>query len=476
MMSHKCIYPLLCVLGLSLASYASPPDMVRKLIKTMRNEVDTQQIQWDSTASVEAYQHKELLVKNGNVYLNKDFYGNVTIHQGNLIVSDSSQVLGTIRLSGDSSTQIQPLSLSNPPTWSLLPGRDKLRHPTKFSSDFDMVYNRVQGVFLEFSFNKTKQNNLECFRPSFGLGYGFANKKIDFSVALDRKIKSFIYLGIQGFNRVSSPDYWLFSKDENTLTAFFIKEDYFTYFREGGLSVSSVVNFNGGWSSLTFNHIEYDSEKKNTDYSFFSKKKTLTENPSIQQEDLTIRSLVWALHYNKIPDFDFSLEVEKVLSSSKENLDYQIITLNHTGQINLGLWDDIIYRFKASSSDDELPWFKQMALGGFNTLRGFDFKEFTGNRLMLLNLEYKVEYFDQNQGFFNPFRIPIYFFQDFGLVWNEKNPDHVFSGWDQVTWNQINYDLGIGLGISDGIRFNIARRCDRSHDPWVFTVRINQAF
>jgi len=475
-MCLKIRYFLMIMFAVVVSLEASPPDLVRKLFKVMSNEVDTQQIQWDSTAKVESSGRKELLVNDGNVYLNRDLYGNITLRNGNLIISDSSRIFGNVYLTDDSALTFTPLNVSR----SFVQGKVEIKRKTTCdagqSIDGDLVYNRVQGLYFEINFNKNKKKQVAYFRPTLAVGYGFSNKKVDFTAGLERSIKSFLHLGILGFSRVASPDYWLFSKDENTITALFIKEDYFDYYRETGLSLSSTVNLSRGWGRLSFNHIDYDSQEKNTSYSFFSKNKKLRENPALPEEDLNIQSLSWVIHYTQLANFSFGLEMEQVLSSSLDNLDYHILSLNHTGTIPLGLWDEINYRLKVSSAGDELPWFKQMALGGFNTLRGYDFKEFCGNRMMLLNLEYKIDYSSHDQGFFNPFRIPIYLFQDFGLVWNQTNPDNILTGWDKTTWNQIKYNFGIGFGLDDEFRFNIAKRCDTSHDPWVFTIRLNRAF
>ena len=47
-------------------------------------------------------------------------------------------------------------------------------------------------------------------------------------------------------------------------------------------------------------------------------------------------------------------------------------------------------RFKAGSAEGTLPFQKLFELGGISTLRGFEYKEFVGDRLLLANIEYNL--------------------------------------------------------------------------------------
>jgi hypothetical protein len=120
-----------------------------------------------------------------------------------------------------------------------------------------------------------------------------------------------------------------------------------------------------------------------------------------------------------------------------------------------------------------------MSLGGIGSLRGFDDKEFWGNRLMMFNADYlfngdllqkiplsEVPYFG---AFWSNLSLGV--FVDTGLAWLTDSDDNLFADWTSEMDN-FKTDFGISFLFFEGIlRLDIAKRTDRSNDDFRITLR-----
>jgi outer membrane protein assembly factor BamA len=116
-------------------------------------------------------------------------------------------------------------------------------------------------------------------------------------------------------------------------------------------------------------------------------------------------------------------------------------------------------------------------LGGLSSLRGFSFKEFVGDRLILANIEYNFSpaAFKRDILFLDDFRLIL--FSDIGKAWFAKDNSNFTNGFEQLTWHSLKSNLGFALTDWQGrIRLNIAKRTDTNRDPWEITFRIAKPF
>ena len=154
-------------------------------------------------------------------------------------------------------------------------------------------------------------------------------------------------------------------------------------------------------------------------------------------------------------------------------------------------------RLRAGTSTGTLPPMYWYDLGGISTLRGYGYKELTGDRMVFGNLEYRLNTSRADWFIFDSFDIII--FGDAGLAWfaNEDLPEQ-FNSWpldedfvdhanntypkdtfEELTWDRIKTDVGIALAShDDNFRINFAKRMDRDFgdEDFVITFRISQPF
>ena len=115
-------------------------------------------------------------------------------------------------------------------------------------------------------------------------------------------------------------------------------------------------------------------------------------------------------------------------------------------------------RANAGYSDDYLPLFNRFFLGGVGSLRGYDYKEFSGNRYMLLNSDYIWRFYRSELGA--------------GLFFDAGK-----AGYDeQFNDNDIKTDVGICLLVSDEFRLDLAQRLDDLDQSPVVFARLQTLF
>ncbi len=112
-------------------------------------------------------------------------------------------------------------------------------------------------------------------------------------------------------------------------------------------------------------------------------------------------------------------------------------------------------------------------LGGVSTLRGYDTKEFTGNRMAMVNIDYLF-------GGDVLGRIPLkgfhllnlILFFDVGWTSHVSKTRHLVAGFAGLDPTDFKPDVGIAVAaIRQLVRVNAARRLDRRDDAWVFSLR-----
>jgi len=117
----------------------------------------------------------------------------------------------------------------------------------------------------------------------------------------------------------------------------------------------------------------------------------------------------------------------------------------------------INFRIKAGMSSNSLPTQRKFIIGGPGTLRGYDFREFAGDNLILGNLECGHQL---AEGIYSVF------FVDVGNVWDYR------SGIKLGSDTRANAGVGILLG---SLRFNVAQALEGHRKP-VFSFRFSRMF
>ncbi|HHL73310.1 MAG TPA: hypothetical protein ENJ29_12450 [Bacteroidetes bacterium] len=352
--------------------------------------------------------------------------------------------------------------------------------------NMDLHYNRVDGLFVAAKVppaygyrNKTLNMDLNGF-----FGYGFAAKRWQYRGNLEFWLlgNASLVAGATLYDFTDTYDAWLIDEEENTLAAGLLREDFQDYFRRQGSGIYltvkplSSLQMKGGYYEDS-----YFSLDKNTDWSLFGGKKRFRENPRIQEGEA--RSWRAALELDT-RDSDVSpfrgwfirAETEWNTPQSAGWFDYDRFLLDVRHYIPVGLSENLDFRLRAGTSRGEVPVQSLFYLGGISSLRGYGYKEFAGNRMVLANIEYRLNSGKRLRDVFLADEFNLILFYDAGLAWF-SGAENAGAGFDSLTWSSLKTDVGIALSDSEGrVRLNLARRLDGSSKDIVVTFRINRAF
>ena len=125
--------------------------------------------------------------------------------------------------------------------------------------------------------------------------------------------------------------------------------------------------------------------------------------------------------------------------------------------------------FHNSTSPDTLPEQRRFDLGGIESLRGYDYKEFTGDRMLLAN-----GYYLFGGDLLSRTKIPIVKSQQVILFVDSGTAFNRFKG---LQLRDFETDIGIAIADRENtFRVNVAKRLDRGSDSIKITVRLLRKF
>jgi len=255
--------------------------------------------------------------------------------------------------------------------------------------------------------------------------------------------------------------------------------DYQDFYRRKGFEFHASQNFTIFLKgALYYRNDNYYSLSKNTDWALFGRGKQFRDNPEIDEGSM--RSLIGELYLDTRNDRDFpfrgwygrlSMEVSNAKLNSDFYFNQYIFELRH--YMSLSRSEQFDFRIKIGSAEKDLPRQKLYEIGGYGTLRGFYFKEFSGDRLILGNFEYKVSI--PNPKPLRDFKFIL--FADVGDAWYSRDNSTLLRGFGHLKFGSLKSNIGIGLSDWKGrVRINLAKRTDRGNDPLVVTVRLARPF
>lgn len=370
-------------------------------------------------------------------------------------------------------------------------------------------YNRVEGLFVNFGvkLRPNKTPGLQFYGDAGGGFWNEDNKQFRYAVGLRKDFFDLkrLSLGAEIYKKVESEDDWVVSDVENSLAALFFREDYKDYYGTQGFKLYADHQFTG-------NHIlrfevgrqKYDALKRNVDWSVF--KGGFPENPKrsdaiiAEGHEVSVR-FITALDWRDNPVFPLNgWYIEGIFEKTFEGFDTDglFLTLKRyqqtwgnqrlllRGMIGSRI-GDVISGFAIEG--DPIPgtdrFFEQYAidLGGIGSLRGFNDKELSGNRMVMLNANYlfggdvlqkiplqRIPYFGN---FWTTLSLAL--FVDTGLAWRADPNAGLFSGFDE--FDNLKTDVGFSILVLEGVfRLDVAKRTDRSNDDFRVTFQLLEKF
>ncbi|MBU8932519.1 MAG: outer membrane protein assembly factor [candidate division Zixibacteria bacterium] len=401
--------------------------------------------------------------------VNKDIitlFGNTYVGPGAVARGDIATVTGRIDVAGDASVYGELFSGSDRRSSRVHRFRQKSKSASLSAT---LTYNRVDGALPSC---RAGFEDLDSLLPSVWVegGYAFESKHWRYGLGLEQTLwrDRPLIVGGEFYRRLASEDDWIIEKGENTIFALLVTEDFRDYYEaEGGTAYLHFKPF----ETVTFD-ARYRSEETNwLDaqphlWSLFGGDKLFRSNFSSIGGDLrtqaiseidttTNASLGIGLEWNTL-DADrpyahsgwrLNGNIEWAHPDIGSDFDYRRFVVSARRYQEVHRRAMILVRGMFGNACGTLPVYKQFYLGGLGTLRGYDYKELSGNRFWMVNAEYRIDFPRSDLG--------ASILWDIGRITDN-------SGFEDE--NEVRNSVGIALMLGDQTRISLSKRLDRSFD------------
>ncbi len=348
-------------------------------------------------------------------------------------------------------------------------------------------YNRVEGAFLgtqlSVSHGKFPGTSLKG-----RTGYGFNSKDWNYAATLSH---SFDLLQTQTlsatvFDETRSNDSWVLSHVENILSTALLRKDYRDYFRVRGVEGNYTNKLNEYYRiSANVGYRKYNSMHNTEPWSLFFQDEIYWDNPPITEKNELL--IAASIHYSTRGE----IFIESNYWQFETTLEQELNDFTFTGvhfsvrRMQLSFGDQTLTTgLRGGFRDGTLDEQYLFDIGGFGTVRAYEFKEFTGTRQIVFegnylfngNLLQRIPL--QFLPFYSNLTTGVYF--DAGLAWfsdDEKKiletdkPEYLQQETGS-SFGDFRSGAGVSLYIMDGVfAINVGRRFDTGLEPWNITFR-----
>ena len=431
----------------------------------------------------------ELLVIDGNVYIWQEGWvgGDVVVVNGQIHRDVESVIRGEERL-----ISVEQVVMMSPPSFSYHPRRRYTLNWLSQSTNVNHIllrYNRVEGIFLGLGSPKRYYWDGRRRYSVYGsIGWGFKTHRWRYHLGFDRWFgnENRFEVGAEGHSFTDTKDGWRIGEGENTSTALFVREDYRDYFGRDGIRIHVAQYFSSGLR-LQADYLvdEYKSLPQNTNWAFFGGDNRFRPNPSVDEG--VMRSVVVGFDMTTMDENRHRLHGWNAHASAEfaggelgGAFQFDRFLLDVRRYQPLSNFDNVNLRVRVGSSSGALPDQKMFELGGLGSMPAYRFKEFTGNRMLLANVEYLLSGRVLDELSFWPswlFRsIHLILFTDAGWTGTAQNDAGLTDGFGVFVLRDVHTDLGFGFGSRDGVsRILFAWRTDKSR-PVRISLRLSRPF
>lgn len=336
-------------------------------------------------------------------------------------------------------------------------------------------YNRVEGAYLGYrlSIRHRDRPRLTVFAES---GYGTSSGSVRWEAGVDYQGPE-TSLNVAVFDRSDTPDRGIVGTTENSLLSLLFKWDHRDYFRAKNGFEANVTLRPKRRLSVVGGLTAYRCEPLpvRTAWSLFFHDRPFRFNPPARRGDVgvlyagvvvdtRVRSPLFRNAWHGRIHVERGFRDYAFHGLTLEGKRYQKVKFGRQG---------LIVRARLSTRESTAPQFL-FGLGGVGTLRGYDIKEFSANRLVLFNLEYAF------RGDVLP-KIPVRGFRLLNLTvfadagWSAVVPEsaRLIEGFGDLDFASFRTSTGFGIALPRQLlRLNVARRLDRSDAAWALSLRL----
>jgi len=343
-----------------------------------------------------------------------------------------------------------------------------------FSRYTRLRYNRVEGLFAGYHLAATPKawKGIRFFAE---VGYGLHNQKPRWEggVDYDKGKRAFTFVL---FDRTETNDRETVRSGENSLYALLYKGDYRDYFRakygfeaKGSYRYTPRLLLVGRLTAYT-----YESMPDKTQWSLFRRDSNFRSNPAVRPGRIGLLQTGFIYDtQSRGPLFRNAWYLSAFYERGFQEFGYNGFILHAKRYQKVVVGSQAIVAQCRIGSRESAYEQHRFDLGGVSTLRGYRIKEFTGNRMAMLNIDYLFR--GDILG-----RVPLkgvnllqtILFFDTGWTSLAARHTHLLNGFQELRLSDFKSDLGLAVALPHQIfRVNIACRLDGGDPPWVFSVR-----
>ena len=323
--------------------------------------------------------------------------------------------------------------------------------------------------------------------------YKFGADRPGYSLGVERSLGAPMrwYVGADVHDITDSDDRWRLSAVEQSLVALAFKNTFRDYYRRRGIQVHSALRSGAHHEvSAAWRRDRHEPLTNATNYSFFRDDREFRANAEVLPGD--VRSLVLGYSYDSR-----GLEATSIAAAYQRHLaddlfrgvrsqqfgwradwtteiaghgfggdrEYRRHILNARAYVPLAPRQVVGGRIMLGDSDGPLPVERRFALGGVGTVHGYKFKEVAGERMALMNVEYRLDLSGDASTESSRSGLAALFFYDAGRVGRPISGSH--SSWL--------HGIGVGLEVAF-IRVEIGFRVSDIPDSRQILVRLTPPF
>ena len=229
--------------------------------------------------------------------------------------------------------------------------------------------------------------------PTVMNNHGF----LDFRVVFEEPLfeRRTLRLGVEGYKTTDTNDAWHMPPIFNSLAAFITNNDYYNYYLRRGFTASARQQAHTALSlGMEYRHDAFRNLGTHDPFALFGGNRIFRVNPNIDEGD--IHSLAWSVNYDTgVAGWQggnawyLDAEIERAVKAFGSDFEYTRFDVA-VRRYNKWRGHHLDIRAKFAGSGAPLPLQRSYVLGAFSGLRGFGNFEYAGDRLLVVNAEYRL--------------------------------------------------------------------------------------
>jgi len=358
---------------------------------------------------------------------------------------------------------VRPAAVFRPAEWETLSAG--LPEEAHLSPAYDFRYNRVDGPAPTLGAKISNERSEHPLVHALAT-YAFSRERFLWDAGFEFPLMDPIRFRVAAaaYRRTATEDAWIVGEAENTIFALVARTDYRDHYESQGFEGHVSWEPGSDFGLRVDGHQEDErSLETRTRVSLTGKDDKFRPNPSIEEGTDGVLSGTARLGPAAIPvkgGTSGDLIFERAGTPIHGDFDYARLRATLHTLVPLSPRQSARARLIAGSTvEGEVPSQKIWHVGGIGTLRGEEYKKYSGDQFLLANAEYYLLARKNLWGFG---------FLDWGKAW---------FGRDNLSRQQFVLDGGVGLRVAGGpIAVTAARNLQRSNAPVLVGVRLGGTF